>query len=115
MIDSNPELTELNRTKLGLLSVGDLKETTDGMTENERKEYVSQVSIAYSLIKDEIETAIRLQVDHAIRSANSWEQVLIARGSINMGHVLLERFAALNTEHFDNIKPKETFDKFDTV
>lgn len=115
LTETNEELTILNRSQLGLLSVKDLAEPTDGLTESERKEYVSQFSVLYPAIKKELENAVAQQIDFAIRSASSWEQVLIARGSINMGEILLERFRELNLEHMENIKPKEKFDPYQII
>ena len=108
-------LTELNNSQLGLISYKDLKDPIEDLTENERREYVALITSVFSILKKEIEHAIVMQGDLAIRLSESWEGVLIARGGINMGAVLMERFTALKSEHLSNIKPQDSFDKYDVV
>ena len=103
-------ITEKNRRSIGLLSVIDLDAWMKDMDPTERKHYVSQVAALYELIEQELKAAIAKQIDYAIRHAVTFEEVLICRGSVNMGEVLLEHFASLRAEHINNIKPPEEFD-----
>jgi len=111
---NSEELTQLNNNQLGLISVKDLDEL-ESMAPDKRKAYVGRIAAVWDLIEKELENAIRLQVDYAIRQAKSWEDVLVARGSINGLAVILERFSKLNQEHFENTKPKEKFDKHEVI
>jgi hypothetical protein len=88
----------------------DLEEWDRGLDPAERKQYVSQVASMWELLEKELKMAVARQIDYAIRHAVTWEEVLICRGSVNMGEVLLEHFRMLNAEHIENIKPKEEFD-----
>jgi len=115
MKDENKNLTELNAHQLGLITLKDLKDPIDDLDQNERKQYVALVSSVHSLLKDELRHAIATQERHVGRTAQSWEQVLIGRGGINMGDVLLQRFDQLVNEHKENIKPEESFDKHDVI
>ena len=111
MKEANENLTELNREQLGLFPLGSVKDPMEDLKPTERRQYVAKVTGAYDLVKGEIDNLIALQVDHIARYAESWEKILIARGSINMGMLLLERFEQLKNEHLENTKPKEEFDE----
>jgi hypothetical protein len=115
MKDSNKELTLLNRHQLGLISVKDLIDIDSKITGNDRKGYVALVASVWSLLESEIRNAICEQVDYMARHSENWEQVLMGRGGINFGEVILERFRKLNNEHLENVKKPEEFDPFQPV
>lgn len=115
MKDENKKLTELNAHQLGLITSEDLNDPIDDLDQNERKKYVALISSVYDVLKGELNQAIRKQVEHIAKTSQSWEQVLIGRGAINMGYVLLDRFQAFKDEHIENIKPEEEFDKHEII
>ena len=115
MEEKNQELTDLNRHQLGLIDVEDLKDPIENLDQNERKEYVANIAMAYALIEGELKNAIAKQANFTVRMAESWEKVLIGRGGINMGELLLDRFKNLKAEHTENVKPPEEFDPHEVV
>lgn len=100
-------ITDLNSTQLGLLKVSDFIDYDVQMDEAERRQYVSTISGVMEILRKELRHAEIAQLRHIAGDAQNWEQVLIARGTINACAVLLERWEAMNTEHMVNIKPKE--------
>lgn len=98
---------ELSKRQLqeicGALPSDSFKDPTEGMTDAERKDYVSQVSVFFPLIEKHILRLISQQVDFIARDSESFEQVLFARGNINFADVLLEQFKALRAEHQETI------------
>lgn len=115
MSDIGAQLTALNREQIGLLTVSDLERLESGMTVSERREYVARVSAVFDVLQRELKGAIAIQIDQAIRNAETWEEVLICRGGVNMGEILLEHFGTLHAEHIDNIKQKEEFNPHDVI
>ena len=109
------QITELNAVQLGLLSHRDFADLDAGMSEAERKQYVSTIAGVLEILQKELKWAEVQQLMHIGKSAENWEQVLIGRGSINAINVLLERWEAMNTEHQVNIKPKEEFDPHNPI
>lgn len=109
------QLTELNRSALGTLTVIDLKNHLDGLEPNERKEHVARIAAVWDILEAVFDWGIGLQVDHAIRTTENWDQVLIARGGINIGEVYKAYFKSLVDEHTENIKPKEEFDPHQVI
>jgi len=101
------QITEQNAVQLGLLSQSDFVDLDAGMEVNERKQYVASISGVMDILRKELKWAETQQLIHIGGTAENWEQVLIARGTINAISVLLERWEAMNTEHQVNIKPKD--------
>lgn len=104
------QLMQLNRDALGTLTVTDLKNILDDLEPSERKEYVARVAAVWDILESVFDWGIGLQVDHAIRTTENWDQVLIARGGVNIGEVYKAYFKSLVDEHTQNIQPKEPFD-----
>ena len=110
MKEANENLTELNREQLGLFPIGSVKDPMEDLKPEERRQYTAKIATVHDMIKGEIDNLIALQIEHIAKYAESWEKVLIARGSINMGILLLQRLENLKNEHLENVKPKEEFD-----
>lgn len=111
----NKKLVELNRKQFGLISVEDLDDLMEDLSENEKKQYVANIASIYDILEKEIKLAIAKQGNFIVRFAEDWEQTLLGRGGVSFGDVLLERFKNLKSQHVENIRPKEKFDKHDVI
>lgn len=109
------QITELNAAQLGLLKLSDFNDLDASMDEATRKQYVARVSEALEWLIPELKFMETCQLRHIGESSENWEQVLIARGTINAAAVLIERFTKMNAEHQTNIKPKEEFDPHNPI
>lgn len=110
MEKENKTLTELNQEQLKLITIEDLRKGIEDMSVDERKAYVSRIASVFDILEDVCKNAVILQMKHMAEKAKTWEDVLIARGSINGISVMLEWFTDLNHEHIENTRPKEDFD-----
>ena len=106
-MDVGKQITELNAQQLGLLRQSDFIEFDASMDVNERKQYVSTIAGVLPMLEKELKYAEAKQLEHIGATAENWDQVLIARGTINAVDVLLKRWRDMNTEHQVNIKPKD--------
>lgn len=58
---------------------------------------------------------VERQVDHSVRSANSWERVLFDRATLNGFDLIKEELETLEAEFQRNTQPLEQFNKYDVI
>lgn len=104
--------TDLNRNQLGAISLDDVRNISKEMTPDERKSYASNVAVIWEqFLEKDLKRFIIAQEEFTTGQAQTWEQVLIGRGGINAFALLYEHYKQLHSEHLDNIKPIDPFDK----
>lgn len=110
------ELTKINRHAVGSIDIDDIK-SKDTMSGNELREYLSQAETLYTnpVLINELNRAIKIQMEFIACEATSFEETLVGRGGINMASLLLERFALLHSEYKEMIEPEEDIDPQDIV
>lgn len=87
-----------------------LKESYE-MNTQERKDYVSSVSVAFEkIVKPKIDKLIFQQKEY-IASKGLKDEFEFDRGTMNGILTVFEEFEKDHLEHLDNVKPVETFDK----
>lgn len=113
LLKKEPESLVLLRHQLASIDLSDIKE--EEMSENERKEYNSAVSAVWPRLKKDIEKFIYDQLLFASNNTSNWEQLLMARGTINGFFLLEEKWKQAHIEHEAGGMPKEKFDKSSPV
>lgn len=98
-----------------VLRVENLKDPLESLTESDKKSYLIKVSELYDIIEKEIKWKIAEIIYDEKSQAQNWDQVLICRGSVNFGNLLLQRFEELKMLYEEMIKKSEPFDKFKSI
>ncbi len=100
----------LMRNLLGSIDLSDV-EVEEEMTETERDGYCAQVFAVFPIIEKDIKKMLYQQLLFSSNNAETWEQVLVSRGTCNGLYLLLEKWKKATAEYEDKHKGKEDFDK----
>ncbi len=101
---------KLIRHGLSVVDLSDVENDDNPQTEAERKEYCSAIAAIYPRIKKDIERFLYRQLMFTSNQAETWEQVLVGRGTFAGMEMLLDYWRAINQEYVDRIVPQD-FDK----
>jgi len=106
-----------NRYYLQSINPEDIDEYLNGLSEQDRKEYEAEASIIFNsrVFKREIKYLLAQQALYVASQVKDWEKSLVGRGTINGIGLVEDRFRILNSRHQENIKPKESFDKYGLI
>jgi hypothetical protein len=111
----NKQILETNAIQLGLLRSVDFLAYDVAMDEGDRRGYVASIASVIDILRRELKEMEIAQLKHVAETAENWDRVLIARGTINACAVLLERWESMVAEHNVNITPEEEFNKHDPL
>ena len=98
-----------------ILKVENLQDPLLSLSESDKKVYLARVVDNYDIIEKETKWLISKIVYDEKSQAQNWEQVLICRGSVNFGELLLQRFDDLKGQYNESTKEKEPFDQFKPI
>lgn len=104
-----PDTITLLRHQLGSIDFKDVDQ--EDMSENERKAYCSHISGVYDILEKDIKKFLYEQLMFISNEAQTWDQVILGRGTFNGMDLLLEHWKKAHEEHLSNMKPEEEFDK----
>ena len=104
---------DLIRKSLAIITLEDIKEKDQD--ENERKEYCAAIAAVFPRLRKDIEKALYQQLIKTSLQSESWEQLLVGRGVYAGMEILLETWKNATTEHLNQAKTKEEFDKHSIV
>lgn len=102
---------ELLRHQLASIDLSDVKETEE-ISETDRRAYCAAIFAVFPRIEKDMKKFLYDQLMFGMNQAQTWEQVIFARGTYNGIALLLEHWKKSANEH--EVKSKEeglTFDK----
>ena len=109
-------IVDFNRHQIGSLDLSDLKDLSK-MSEAERKTYIQLAESVWNnkAFQNEILFLIQKQLEFMGMEVDSYEKVLVSRGTINGIDLIRQRFETYHTQHLEAIKPAEQFNRFEIV
>ena len=102
----------LNRKQLGCIDLSDIKEPKE---ENKKKERNAKIASDFRYIEPAIKKLIIAQQEFMANQCENESQLLFGRGSMNGLALVLEELKNYKSEHEEDTKPKDNFDKFNPV
>ncbi len=99
----------LQRHLLGSISFEDIQDEEE--SEQDRKDYCSAIFAIYPRLEKKLKKLLLTQLMFSSNEADTWEKVILGRGTTNGLALLLEEIEKANSEHIANNKQKDEFDK----
>lgn len=106
------------RHALGSISLEEIKVLDEKMSKTERADYLRNAELVFKnpVFQNEIARIIREQEKFTAAMAETWEAVLVGRGTIHAAVLLEDRFAHLHLEYKAMIEPEDKdFDPHEIV
>ena len=109
MSEASDKSLELLRKELGSINLSETEEDKE-MSESDRKEYVAAISAVFPRLEKDIKRLLYEQLMFTSNRAETWEQVILGRGTFNGMDILLNHWKTAHLEHTAKSQPKEEVD-----